>query len=174
MRGVILVILWCCCFSCYVLWVFEFWECIWYVWGLVLLVEWIETEISVALVWGGGGVLLMILFFLMIRQPPRSTQSGSSAASDVYKRQPPCTAAAPCQHAWLDCVPVPSTHLRAHETVLVLVCRLLLEKKKHIHTSVHFSSTPLSSHYPFLSLVFRLFLPPPQSIINVWCPTLTY
>ncbi len=26
--------------------------------------------------------------------------------------------------------PVPYTHLRAHETVLVLVCRLLLEKKK--------------------------------------------
>ena len=25
------------------------------------------------------------------------------------------------------------THLRAHETVLDLVCRLLLEKKKHIH-----------------------------------------
>ena len=25
------------------------------------------------------------------------------------------------------------THLRAHETVLDLVCRLLLEKKKHKH-----------------------------------------
>ena len=25
------------------------------------------------------------------------------------------------------------THLRAHETVLDLVCRLLLEKKKHTH-----------------------------------------
>ena len=30
--------------------------------------------------------------------------------------------------------PVSYTHLRAHETVLDLVCRLLLEKKKH-HTS---------------------------------------
>ena len=29
--------------------------------------------------------------------------------------------------------PVSYTHLRAHETVLDLVCRLLLEKKKHIH-----------------------------------------
>ena len=30
--------------------------------------------------------------------------------------------------------PVSYTHLRAHETVLDLVCRLLLEKKKTIHT----------------------------------------
>ena len=33
--------------------------------------------------------------------------------------------------------PVSYTHLRAHETVLDLVCRLLLEKKKHIpHTQI--------------------------------------
>ncbi|WDT38003.1 hypothetical protein PVA38_11140 [Streptococcus pneumoniae D39] len=31
-------------------------------------------------------------------------------------------------------VPVSYTHLRAHETVLDLVCRLLLEKKKYKHT----------------------------------------
>ena len=30
--------------------------------------------------------------------------------------------------------PVSYTHLRAHETVLDLVCRLLLEKKKKTHT----------------------------------------
>ena len=30
----------------------------------------------------------------------------------------------------LDYIPVSYTHLRAHETVLDLVCRLLLEKKK--------------------------------------------
>ena len=29
------------------------------------------------------------------------------------------------------------THLRAHETVLDLVCRLLLEKKQHTHTYTH-------------------------------------
>ena len=29
--------------------------------------------------------------------------------------------------------PVSYTHLRAHETVLDLVCRLLLEKKKHLY-----------------------------------------
>ena len=32
------------------------------------------------------------------------------------------------------------THLRAHETVLDLVCRLLLEKKKNKNTSLHFVS----------------------------------
>mgnify|MGYP003380994335 CR=1 FL=1 len=31
--------------------------------------------------------------------------------------------------------PVSYTHLRAHETVLDLVCRLLLEKKKITHTN---------------------------------------
>ena len=30
--------------------------------------------------------------------------------------------------------PVSYTHLRAHETVLDIVCRLLLEKKKHKHS----------------------------------------
>ena len=29
------------------------------------------------------------------------------------------------------------THLRAHETVLDLVCRLLLEKKTHIHPALY-------------------------------------
>ena len=31
---------------------------------------------------------------------------------------------------WHEVMPVSYTHLRAHETVLALVCRLLLEKKK--------------------------------------------
>ena len=81
----------------------------------------------------------------MIRLPPRSTQSRSSAASDVYKRQ---LAALECRQGLLERVPaggvvaaverlaglrdarpVSYTHLRAHETVLDLVCRLLLEKK---------------------------------------------
>ena len=34
--------------------------------------------------------------------------------------------------------PVSYTHLRAHETVLDLVCRLLLEKKKKQTTKQHF------------------------------------
>ena len=33
--------------------------------------------------------------------------------------------------------PVSYTHLRAHETVLDLVCRLLLEKKNTAPTSIH-------------------------------------
>ena len=83
----------------------------------------------------------------MIRRPPRSTLDRSSAASDVYKRQLPHPAAQEGRRRGLDrpvgqedrrgadpergTTPVSYTHLRAHETVLDLVCRLLLEKKKN-------------------------------------------
>ena len=97
----------------------------------------------------------------MIRRPPRSTLDRSSAASDVYKRQRLFNrklVVAPSRPAigkvpLLDHLraeetakevfgPVSYTHLRAHETVLDLVCRLLLEKKKHTthsyeHTKPH-------------------------------------
>ena len=50
--------------------------------------------------------------------------------------------------------PVSYTHLRAHETVLDLVCRLLLEKKKHTHLGPlchtlkrHRTPSTISSHY---------------------------
>ena len=85
----------------------------------------------------------------MIRRPPRSTLDRSSAASDVYKRQdldsPYLQAPVPltedaeisvlCDGPLLAGLrvrrqTVSYTHLRAHETVLDLVCRLLLEKKK--------------------------------------------
>ena len=82
----------------------------------------------------------------MIRRPPRSTQSRSSAASDVYKRQDGnlsihLTKLENVKYIIIkkdfkDNKPrtryssVSYTHLRAHETVLDLVCRLLLEKKK--------------------------------------------
>ena len=82
----------------------------------------------------------------MIRRPPRSTQSRSSAASDVYKRQLLVIindildlSKVEAGHVHLETVDfelshvvetVSYTHLRAHETVLDLVCRLLLEKKK--------------------------------------------
>ena len=96
-------------------------------------------------------VSVVFFFFLKIRQPPRSTQSRSSAASDVYKRQAPCFDA-----DWTEFYPgsaaisgagagrflgrmvrppVSYTHLRAHETVLDLVCRLLLEKKNENKTT---------------------------------------
>eukprot|EP00831_Metopus_contortus_P043767 TRINITY_DN35123_c0_g1_i1.p3 TRINITY_DN35123_c0_g1~~TRINITY_DN35123_c0_g1_i1.p3 ORF type:complete len:115 (-),score=40.70 TRINITY_DN35123_c0_g1_i1:41-385(-) len=101
----------------------------------------------------------MYFFFLMIRRPPRSTQGVSSAASDVYKRQVSTqstwgkkegkglmidTLGNRYEGQWQDNlyngygrlihsdgdVSVSYTHLRAHETSLHLVCRLLLEKKK--------------------------------------------
>ena len=75
----------------------------------------------------------------------------SSAASDVYKRQErfwPLTTRLPAVGRSIEAInltkvvlpapewpvmktiwPVSYTHLRAHETVLDLVCRLLLEKK---------------------------------------------
>ena len=81
----------------------------------------------------------------MIRRPPRSTLDRSSAASDVYKRQdlevrrvphgPDFRADPKAMEAAIDADTillvgsVSYTHLRAHETVLDLVCRLLLEKK---------------------------------------------
>ena len=97
-------------------------------------------------------LLLTFFFFLMIRRPPRSTLDRSSAASDVYKRQVLQTyadfdPAAFRRHAVRFSSPVfpgetitvdtvSYTHLRAHETVLDLVCRLLLEKKKHNSTHI--------------------------------------
>ena len=93
----------------------------------------------------GVGTVWFFFFFLRMRRPPRSTQSRSSAASDVYKRQNmgSCylregsarTAIAHYQRAatrspkMYQAQAVSYTHLRAHETVLDLVCRLLLEKK---------------------------------------------
>ena len=81
----------------------------------------------------------------MIRRPPRSTLDRSSAASDVYKRQQfaweflTVSLKIPREKLWVtvyaeddeaaDIWSVSYTHLRAHETVLDLVCRLLLEKK---------------------------------------------
>ena len=98
----------------------------------------------------------------MIRRPPRSTLDRSSAASDVYKRQVVAVARVGDLHApqhlandHLDVLvvdlhalqaAVSYTHLRAHETVLDLVCRLLLEQKK---TSPHANQT--SSSDPTLS-----------------------
>ena len=91
--------------------------------------------------------LRLRFFFLMIRRPPRSTLDRSSAASDVYKRQVMTLARVPLQIVQFPVTgtigladpgyfpvilaPVSYTHLRAHETVLDLVCRLLLEKKIH-------------------------------------------
>ena len=99
--------------------------------------------------------------FLMMRRPPRSTLDRASEASDVYKRQ--LLYAVNETASFYQCVSqllfydvsikrkfhsynaVSYTHLRAHETVLDLVCRLLLENK-HIHSthrsfSIHSSAS---------------------------------
>ena len=103
-----------------------------------------------------------MFFFLMIRRPPRSTLDRSSAASDVYKRQVVLNAELGTGriHALqllqflvegftydlAPFLPVSYTHLRAHETVLDLVCRLLLDKNiYHRFTSAH---GLLLSHVP--------------------------
>ena len=88
----------------------------------------------------------------MIRRPPRSTLDRSSAASDVYKRQAQDSGSLEVgkfadfvvlDRKLFEIAPedisdtaVSYTHLRAHETVLDLVCRLLLEKKKTSITDV--------------------------------------
>ena len=84
----------------------------------------------------------------MIRRPPRSTLDRSSAASDVYKRQIEYAVANRValdirvinlslghpilEAAETDPLAVSYTHLRAHETVLDLVCRLLPENTKKL------------------------------------------
>ena len=98
----------------------------------------------------------------MIRRPPRSTLDRSSAASDVYKRQDRLDTtglvvsvigtdgqeAGPFDFSQAPAhgqVPVSYTHLRAHETVLDLVCRLLLEKKKKTTNNTH-NNTQHTTH----------------------------
>ena len=113
----------------------------------------------------------MFFFFLMIRRPPRSTLDRSSAASDVYKRQVfkntlgilpqildrlhqareqakkekntvAINAIKVLMNSFFGAVSY--THLRAHETVLDLVCRLLLEKKKNTRI---LSNIPINTIY---------------------------
>ena len=99
------------------------------------------------MLWPRHTAHIVRFFFLMIRRPPRSTLDRSSAASDVYKRQfqtyhtefiAPAQDATLFIRAWKkwpttgrELNAVSYTHLRAHETVLDLVCRLLLEKTNY-------------------------------------------
>ena len=115
-----------------------------------------------------------VFCFLMIRRPPRSTLDRSSAASDVYKRQAlrgwwrrrrtgrdvSCFSGDPSgrfsrsSHGpWARAAGTVSyTHLRAHETVLDLVCRLLLEKKNTEHDiQVDNGQTPITLQHGQLS-----------------------
>ena len=106
--------------------------------------------------------VFLFCFFLMIRPPPRSTQSRSSAASDVYKRQglllapgnarpkAPSAGRSKGRASLWERVVAPATvsytHLRAQETVLDLVCRLLLEKKKYIEHCKERTNLPHAAH----------------------------
>ena len=62
----------------------------------------------------------------------RDRSTGLLIALGVSKRGLRCreTGDGDSERGARDVVPVSYTHLRAHETVLDLVCRLLLEKKK--------------------------------------------
>ena len=57
----------------------------------------------------------------------------------------------PMARALVSPEPVSYTHLRAHETVLDIVCRLLLEKKKqevaHYDMRAYTDKTAISLHY---------------------------
>ena len=82
----------------------------------------------------------------MIRRPPRSTLDArrqrqmcirdSDKVSQAVKQlpadidAPPVVSKADANADAIIILAVSYTHLRAHETVLDLVCRLLLEKKK--------------------------------------------
>ena len=129
---------------------------------LCLSLCWLSDFVSVMLMtW----TTCYVFFFLMIRQPPRSTLDRASAASDVYKRQswkrpcpPPLATRSRSRmlsiRRWSgESSPklgtVSYTHLRAHETVLDLVCRLLLEQKKNkVYNAaiVDSASTSYASH----------------------------
>src|SRR6267143_2581462 len=80
-------------------------------------------------------IFFLIFFFLMIRRPPRSTLFPYT----TLFRSPPRTAGA----AWSTHCPGPGRGPRSEEhtselqSQFHLVCRLLLEKKKHINLYDH-------------------------------------
>ena len=112
-------------------------------------------------------VFCFIVFFLIIRRPPKFTLDRSWAASDVYKRQvleeldshkkgmTEVARNGRQTSRMLDALAgvkaVSYTHLRAHETVLDLVCRLLLEKKT-------LSYPHLRAHEPDVAYVCHIHL----------------
>ena len=69
---------------------------------------------------------------MCIRDSPRSDEVNTMAAEHGISADGVAeVGVAPVQN---HIIPVSYTHLRAHETVLDLVCRLLLEKKKNTTT----------------------------------------
>ena len=72
----------------------------------------------------------------LVLQLPILTGPGATVAVYQFARQAVLQDEARLSDFWrgLRLYPVSYTHLRAHETVLDLVCRLLLEKKKKTDT----------------------------------------
>ena len=82
-------------------------------------VAWVQVLVYV------GSIVVLVIFALMMTRQPAAGPSAevtanrwTAAVLGVVAPSPPA---------------VSYTHLRAHETVLDLVCRLLLEKKKQTH-----------------------------------------
>ena len=65
---------------------------------------------------------------MCIRDSLQRVQICRQGHDDMLRRDEGCTVDGTLARPDID--PVSYTHLRAHETVLDLVCRLLLEKKK--------------------------------------------
>src|SRR3546814_4482604 len=96
----------------------------------------------------------------MIRRPPRSTPLYSSAASDVYKRQDFLAAISIRQlHHWIQVSSSIRQYRRLQSCLLYtspstrpsqdLVCRLLLEKKKHADIEISRSRDLARNDRPF-------------------------
>ena len=83
-------------------------------------------------------------FSLLVKTVLRPDGPGCADGVRDHANKPGATGRV--ENVGVDLVPVSYTHLRAHETVLDLVCRLLLEKKKtYKHTSTaqqHTTNTP--------------------------------
>jgi len=83
----------------------------------------------------GVGVLVLIVCFALFvtfsfYKFGKQSQNMSPSLGLVEGRLKDCPGTPNCVLSYATDAPVSYTHLRAHETVLDLVCRLLLEQKK--------------------------------------------
>ena len=74
------------------------------------------------------------------RQAPLAVGVAENDRRELEQERPAPGAAIRFGHG---AIPVSYTHLRAHETVLALVCRLLLEKKNTTHHNLLHHYLPL-------------------------------
>ena len=119
------------------------------------------------------GITNNLIYVFDHRDPHVTTRVRSSAASDVYQGQELCIYIYLYSHATMYvyiCIhihihrtiyAVSETHLRAHETVLDLVCCLLCEKKNSMYTSSYFfalshATSRCTVTYTVLSISYSL------------------